>query len=56
LRGGFEKAVLAVWKPSKPGEKKPRFHDLRKMCATRVEAVSSYGGKDAARALRFIRD
>ena len=42
LRGGFEKAVVAVWKPSKPGEKKPRFHDLRKTCATRVEAVSSY--------------
>ena len=42
VRGGFDSAVLAVWKASKLGEKKPRFHDLRKTCATRVEAVSSY--------------
>jgi integrase len=42
VRGGFDAAVLAVWKPSKPGERKPRFHDLRKTGATRVEAVSSH--------------
>jgi integrase len=41
VRGGFDPAVLAVWKPSRPGEKKPRFHDLRKSAATRIEAVSS---------------
>lgn len=42
VRGGFDAAVLVVWKPSKPGERKPRFHDLRKTGATRVEAVSSH--------------
>lgn len=42
VRGGFEAAVEAVWKPSKPGERRPRFHDLRKTGATRVEAVSSH--------------
>jgi integrase len=42
VRGGFDQAVLAVWKPSRPGERKPRFHDLRKTGATRVEAVSSH--------------
>lgn len=42
VRGGFDAAVLSVWKPSKPGERKPRFHDLRKTGATRVEAVSSH--------------
>jgi integrase len=41
LRGSFDAAVLEVWKPSRPGEKKPRFHDLRKTGATRVESVSS---------------
>src|SRR5262249_39101861 len=41
VRSGFDAAVLKAWKPSKPGEKKPRFHDLRKTGATRVEAVSS---------------
>jgi len=34
--------VLAAWKPSRPDERKPRFHDLRKTAATRVEAVSSH--------------
>lgn len=38
----FTRAVEAVWKPSKPGEKRPRFHDLRKTAATRVESCSSY--------------
>lgn len=42
VRGGFDPAVRAVWKPSKPEEQKPRFHDLRKTAATRVEAVSSH--------------
>jgi integrase len=41
LRGAFDAAVLEVWKPARPGEKKPRFHDLRKTGATRVESVSS---------------
>lgn len=41
VRGGFDPAVRAVWKPARPDEKKPRFHDLRKTAATRVEAVSS---------------
>lgn len=31
-----------VWRPSNADEKKPRFHDLRKTAATRVEAVSSH--------------
>src|SRR5262249_30664286 len=30
IRGAFDAALLEVWKPSRPGEKKPRFHDLRK--------------------------
>ena len=34
-------AVLEVWKP-RLGEKKPRFHDLRKTGATRIEAISSH--------------
>jgi integrase len=42
VRGGFDPAVLAAWKPSRPDERKPRFHDLRKTAATRVEAVSSH--------------
>lgn len=42
VRGGFDPAVLAAWKPSRPEERKPRFHDLRKTAATRVEAVSSH--------------
>jgi integrase len=42
VRGGFDRAVLAVWKPSSRDEDKPRFHDLRKTAATRVEAVSSH--------------
>lgn len=42
VRGGFDSAVLEVWKPAKPDELKPRFHDLRKTGATRVEAVSSH--------------
>lgn len=41
VREGFDAAVLKVWKPSTNGERKPRFHDLRKTGATRVEAVSS---------------
>ncbi len=41
IRGSFDAAVLEVWKASRPGEKKPRFHDLRKTGATRVESVSS---------------
>ncbi len=31
-----------VWKPSKPSERRPRFHDLRKTAGTRVESVSSH--------------
>ena len=31
-----------MWKPAKPGQRKPRFHDLLKTGATRVEAVSSH--------------
>jgi integrase len=42
VRGGFDPAVRAVWKPARPDEKKPRFHDLRKTGATRVEAASSH--------------
>jgi hypothetical protein len=42
VRGGFDAALLKVWKPSRPGEKKPRFHDLRKTGATRVESISSH--------------
>jgi integrase len=42
VRGGFDPAVIAVWKASRPEERKPRFHDLRKTAATRVEAVSSH--------------
>lgn len=42
MRGGFDPAVMAAWKPSRPDERKPRFHDLRKTAATRVEAVSSH--------------
>ncbi len=42
VSGGFNAAVLEVWKPSKPEERRPRFHDLRKTGATRIEAVSSH--------------
>lgn len=35
-------AMGKVWKASKPSEQRPRFHDLRKTCATRVESVSSH--------------
>jgi integrase len=42
LRTWWIAAVLKVWKPSKPSERRPRFHDLRKTCATRVESVSSH--------------
>jgi integrase len=35
-------AMPKVWTPSKPSERRPRFHDLRKTCATRVESVSSH--------------
>ncbi len=38
----FTRTVETIWKPSKPGEKRPRFHDLRKTAATRVESCSSY--------------
>lgn len=38
----WNSAVAKVWKPSKPSERRPRFHDLRKSGATRVEAVSSH--------------
>ena len=41
VRSGFDSAVLKAWKPSNPDERKPRFHDLRKTGATRVESVSS---------------
>jgi integrase len=41
VRSGFDAAVLKACQPAKAGEKKPRFHDLRKTGATRVEAVSS---------------
>ncbi len=33
--------MMAVWKRTNDEEEKPRFHDLRKTGATRVEAVSS---------------
>jgi integrase len=33
--------VLKAWKPANKDEKRPRFHDLRKTGATRVEAVAS---------------
>jgi integrase len=39
---GFVAAVEKVWRPSRPDEQRPRFHDLRKTGATRVEAVSSH--------------
>jgi integrase len=39
---GFVAAVEKVWKPEKPGQARPRFHDLRKTGATRIEAVSSH--------------
>jgi integrase len=39
---GFVAKVEKVWKPEKPGQARPRFHDLRKTAATRVEAVSSH--------------
>lgn len=42
VRGGFNAAVLEVWKPTRPNEPRPRFHDLRKTGATRLEAVSSH--------------
>lgn len=42
IEHAFTRAVEAVWKPAKPGEKRPRFHDLRKTAATRVESCSSY--------------
>jgi hypothetical protein len=41
IRGSLDAAVLEVWKAARPGEKKPRFHDLRKTGATRVKSVSS---------------
>ena len=47
VRSGFNAAVLKAWKPANKDEKRPRFHDLRKTGATRVEAVSS---KAAAKA------
>ena len=39
---GFVAKVEKVWKPERPGQARPRFHDLRKTAATRVEAVSSH--------------
>jgi integrase len=36
------RAMGKVWKASKPSEQRPRFHDLRKTCGTRVEMVSSH--------------
>ena len=46
---GFVSAVEKVWKPKSgavrlplPDERRPRFHDLRKTGATRVESVSSH--------------
>jgi integrase len=42
VTAAFSKAVLACWSPARPSERRPRFHDLRKTCATRVEAVSSH--------------
>jgi integrase len=41
VRSDFDAAVFKAWKPAKAGERKPRFHDLRKTGATRVESVSS---------------
>jgi len=38
---GFVSAVEKVWKP-RPDERRPRFHDLRKTGATRIEAASSH--------------
>jgi len=42
IRTWWNAAVLKVWTASKPTEQRPRFHDLRKTCATRVESVSSH--------------
>jgi integrase len=42
IRTSFDNAVATVWKPARLDEQKPRFHDLRKTGATRVEAVSSH--------------
>jgi integrase len=42
IRTWWNTAVLKVWTASKPKEQRPRFHDLRKTCATRVESVSSH--------------
>lgn len=42
IQTGFVAKVEKVWKPEKPGQARPRFHDLRKTAATRVEAVSSH--------------
>jgi integrase len=38
-----------VWKPANADEKKPRFHDLRKTAATRIEAVSSHAVANVSR-------
>jgi integrase len=42
IRTAFDNAVAKVWTPARPDEQKPRFHDLRKTGATRVEAASSH--------------
>ena len=42
IRTWWDSAVSEVWKPSKPSERRPRIHDLRKTAGTRVESVSSH--------------
>jgi integrase len=42
IRTWWNAAVLKVWTPPKPSDRRPRFHDLRKTAATRVESVSSH--------------
>ncbi len=42
IRTAFDNAVSHVWAPTTPDEPRPRFHDLRKTGATRVESVSSH--------------
>jgi integrase len=42
IRTWWLRTIPEVWTPSKPSEDRPRFHDLRKTCGTRVESVSSH--------------
>jgi len=42
IRGAFDSAVGEIWEPTRPGERRPVFHDLRATCGTRCAAIGGY--------------